>query len=150
MAADLHYSISSKVRRRGDGEPLSFGDCFRYGTSKMNQRIEAWWKQQRAATDRWRQFFLELTEKGEYDKDSIVDRVVFLAIYLPILREEIMEFVNLWNTHSIRKQSNRPHVVPGIPHVLYHYPHLSGGVQCGTYVDPELLKPAQEDLQGFR
>ena len=56
LAADAHYYVSSDVRR--DEAPLRFGDCFRYGTSKQNQRIEAWWNQlRRARISRWRERF---------------------------------------------------------------------------------------------
>ena len=41
QAADAHYYLSSKLRN--GGEPMLFSDYFKYGTSKMNQRIEAWW-----------------------------------------------------------------------------------------------------------
>lgn len=45
-----------------------------------------------------------------------------LYIYLPRIRYEFSEFVRLWNAHPIRKQKERPHVVPGKPWVLYHLP----------------------------
>ena len=45
LAADAHYQVSQQLRARDDGEPLRFKDCFRYSTSKQNQRIESWWQQ---------------------------------------------------------------------------------------------------------
>jgi hypothetical protein len=38
---------------------------------------------------------------------------------MPRIRKELFAFVDMWNTHDIRKQPNRPHVVPGQPIVLY-------------------------------
>ena len=32
-----------------------------------------------------------------------------------------MSYVQLWNTHSIRKQKDRPNAVTGKPAVLYYY-----------------------------
>lgn len=39
---------------------------------------------------------------------------------MPIIRYEFTEFVRLWNSHHIRKQRNRPHVLSGKPWILYH------------------------------
>jgi hypothetical protein len=36
-----------------------------------------------------------------------------------MIRNEIAEFVQLWNGHKIRSQPNRPHVVSGVPYDLY-------------------------------
>jgi hypothetical protein len=36
-----------------------------------------------------------------------------------MIREEIANFVELWNGHKIRMQKNCPHVVSGIPMDLY-------------------------------
>ena len=150
LAADAHYWLSQQLRERDDGEPLEFSDCFRYGTSKMNQRIESWWQQQSVSTlARWRLYFLELNESGDYQPDNRADRLAFLAIYMPILRAEVQEFVRLWNHHRIRKQRDRPHVVAGIPHMLYHHPNETGGEQCGSSFNSELLRPIQDDLRGF-
>jgi hypothetical protein len=50
------------------------------------------------------------------------DRIAVLAIYIPILREEVHKFARIWNMHTIRKQNNRPHSVSGKPYMLYNYP----------------------------
>ena len=44
MLADAHYRISQSLRT-DDEETLRFIDCFLFGTSTANQRIEAWWGQ---------------------------------------------------------------------------------------------------------
>ena len=36
-----------------------------------------------------------------------------------MIREEFADFVELWNSHRIRPQRNRPHVISGIPMDLY-------------------------------
>ena len=47
------------------------------------------------------------------------DRVVFLFVFVPILRDEIATFVEIWNEHRIRAQKDRPNHVAGIPNELY-------------------------------
>jgi hypothetical protein len=39
---------------------------------------------------------------------------------MPIAREEIASYINIWNTHGIRKQSHRINSINGQPNVLYH------------------------------
>lgn len=36
------------------------------------------------------------------------------------IRRDLISFVHMWNSHSIRRQSGRPHVRGGQPTVLYH------------------------------
>lgn len=143
LAADIHYHISQMVR--GSSSPLSFGDCFQYGTSKQNSRIESWWNQQsRATTGRWRDYFLELSRQDCFNKDSLADRIAFKAIYTPILRQELTEFVGLWNYHRIRSQPERPYLVTGIPHMLY-WLHESAE-QCGTAITDDQIRPLMDQF----
>ena len=74
-----------------------------------------------------------------------------LAIYVLIIREELLQFIDLYNNCCcIRKQKNRPYVVSGIPIILYYYPEETEGEPCGTSVPLEALQEAQEELQDFR
>jgi hypothetical protein len=41
---------------------------------------------------------------------------------MPIIRKEVNHFVTSWNGHRIRRQSNRPNAVQGIPQELYRDP----------------------------
>lgn len=126
---------------------LFFRDCFRYGTSKQNQRIEAWWNQLlNSSLGAWLEYFEELNDTGDFCKLKVSDRIAFLAIYMPIIRAAAFEFVKQWNYHYIRKQKNRPYVKHGRPYVLYTHPELSGGKPCGIKVDPTVLQPFQEVL----
>lgn len=36
------------------------------------------------------------------------------------IRTELIQFVHMWNSHTIRRQPNREHVISGQPTVLYH------------------------------
>lgn len=152
MAADAHFQLSQQLRNReSDSEsPLAFNECFLFGTSKANQRIESWWNQMcTTSLGRWRDAFIEMSQQQVFDPQKQVDRIALKAVYMPIIQEEAKQFVYQWNCHRIRKQPNRPYTVPGIPGVLYNYPEKSGGQQCGLPVDSQLLEPFQRDLQGF-
>jgi len=41
---------------------------------------------------------------------------------MPIIRQEIYGYADLWNAHTIRRQANRPTVVSGEPVVLDFHP----------------------------
>ena len=41
---------------------------------------------------------------------------------MPIIRFKVQAFVQTWNAHKIRAQSNRPDLVVGIPNNLYTRP----------------------------
>jgi hypothetical protein len=47
------------------------------------------------------------------------DRVVFLFVFILILRSEINTYVETWNEHKIRPQRQRANHVAGIPNELY-------------------------------
>lgn len=152
MAADAHFQLSQLLRNdeSNNESPLTFNECFLFGTSKANQRIEAWWNQMcGTALGRWRDTFIEMSYMQVFDPQKMIDRIAIKAIYIPIIQDEAKQFVYQWNNHRIRKQPERPHTIPGIPGVLYNYPEKSGAEQCGLVVDSSLLEPFQQDLQGF-
>lgn len=172
MAADAHYMMSQAVRgplvygpeppptanqvlgAQEQAEqpvlaPLSFTDCYKFGTSKQNQRIETWWNQQGKALIAWREFFDHLASTGLYNSDVLADRITFLAVFLPILRNAAMEFVHVWNHHRIRRQNKRPNSVEGTPWVLFHNPEMSGHEHCGYPVHEETLSQLASTLYDF-
>jgi hypothetical protein len=150
MTADAHYKLSSEVRQVDDNHPLDFGDIFRFGTSKQNSVIERWWRQQSfGATLEWRDCFLEHNRNEEFKADWRSDRTAFLAIYMPILRRALSQFVHLWNNHKIRKRPKRPYLQSGIPYLLYNYPERTGSTQSGFEVpqDPPTMQSIQDDIR---
>lgn len=62
---------------------------------------------------------------------------------MPILRREFADFVLMWNSHYIRKQSNRPHVVPGQPFVLYHQPEAHQATNFAEVIPQDRLEELQ-------
>ncbi|OQN95138.1 hypothetical protein B0A48_18723 [Cryoendolithus antarcticus] len=135
LAAAAHWALSKAARTKPDGTPITLDDAFRHGTSKENVSIEMWWNQQtRSMLGRWRQYFESLSNTDQYVGGRLAHRLAFLAVYIPIIRNESLEFVNLWNHHRIRRQKDE-HIVHGRPYQLYNYPSQSGGVDCGAYLD---------------
>ena len=112
MMANAHYQLMQKQL-----PDISFEECYYYGTSTANQRIEAWWGQlTKSSMFRWRvshrfrtfsmtsvntlqTYFSMLQEDKLYDSHMLSDCIAFLAIYTPIIRREIFGFVRLWNVH---------------------------------------------------
>lgn len=42
---------------------------------------------------------------NSYIKDDMAYKIALLAIYMPIIRKEVFEWRDTWNTHQIRRQS---------------------------------------------
>jgi hypothetical protein len=41
-------------------------------------------------------------EKQQFIKDNTADCIAFLAIYIPIIKKEVVVFTELWNNYNIR------------------------------------------------
>lgn len=71
-----------------------------------------------------------------------------LYIYIPIIRQQVFQFANLWNIHTIRRQHRRPNLPHGKPYVLYHHP----SPQITDYAcepDPQLLDKLCKEVDGY-
>jgi hypothetical protein len=66
-----------------------------------------------------KEYFRKLQHDGFYESDMIADRVVFLFVFVPILRHELYRYVETHNDHRIRPQLARANHVPGRPNELY-------------------------------
>ncbi|KAL8797907.1 MAG: hypothetical protein Q9182_007132 [Xanthomendoza sp. 2 TL-2023] len=142
MMAEAHYRLRQETR-----EDLEFRDCYMYGTSPANQRIEAWWAQlTRAYLFRWIIYFKDLMATNLYRNDVKEDCITLYAIYLPIIRQQILDFVTNWNNHTIRKQKNRPNVQAGKPYMLFMHPN-NHTQNYGTPVPREKLAELRRDVQ---
>lgn len=114
MIADCHFQLSNQY---GGAE---FNECFFYGTSRANQRIESFWGQTtKSSVYYWQDYFKALEDNHLWSKQEPADRIALLAVYMPIIRLAIHQFTDVWNRHKIRKQRKRPWVVPGRPQDLY-------------------------------
>jgi hypothetical protein len=68
-----------------------------------------------------------------------------LAVYLPIIRDEVASYVDIWNNHSIRAQKERPHMISGKPKVNYFLSMMKKIPNCGRPIDPELVEKLRTD-----
>jgi hypothetical protein len=144
LMGQVFFELSQEAFRRDTGshtaEPLEFRDCYIYGTGPANQRIESWWLQlTRGHIFRFRNFFMSLAKQGLFVKSNLHDRIALLAVYMPVLRNEVANFVTTWNSHRIRRQRGRPNCVSGVPYQLYHYPQQQGAADYSVAV-PELMR----------
>ncbi|VZH90222.1 unnamed protein product [Fusarium fujikuroi] len=88
----MHTHAQSSLQAT-TAQQIQFYDYWIYGKSIHNEKIET---------------------NGRFSADSIPDRIAILYLFMPIIRTELSEFVYIWNLHYIRKQRNRPHVLPEI------------------------------------
>jgi hypothetical protein len=82
-------------------------------------------------------------------KDDLADIIAFFAIYMPIIRTEVVAFTELWNNHSIRAQKQRPNHIKGKPRVNYLWPKGDNVKNWGIPINPEKIKELQADLDGW-
>ncbi|KAJ3454452.1 hypothetical protein MRS44_018346 [Fusarium solani] len=68
---------------------------------------------------RWIAFSHELIDSGLFQPDRLAHQIAVYALYGPMIRQEVADFMEMWNGHRIRPQKNREHLVAGIPMDLY-------------------------------
>jgi hypothetical protein len=76
------------------------------------------------------------------------DQLALLFIYIPIIRQQVFQFANLWNVHSIRRQRQRPNLPHGKPYVLYHHPP-SSIMDYSCLPDAELLNKLRIEVDKY-
>ena len=86
-----------------------------------------------------------MSEQQLYDKNNPIDRITFLALYMPIVREEVEKYVELWNLHAIRKQPKRPNAVIGKPKVNYLY-LKDGTIHYGWLIVTEITNGVNQEF----
>lgn len=91
-------------------------------------------------------YFKYLTVHGFYESDVLEDRVVFLFVFVPILRHEIQVYADTWNEHRIRPQSAGANHISGRPNELYSD---SGSTRFGWEPEPTLLTQLQAAVSDF-
>ncbi|KAH7109506.1 hypothetical protein EDB81DRAFT_769135 [Dactylonectria macrodidyma] len=63
------------------------------------------------------------------------------------IRHDLISFVHMWNSHTIRRQPGRPHVKEGQPTVLYHDLDSTEARNFAEEIPPDRL---QTGLELFR
>ena len=81
--------------------------------------------------------------------DTEADKIALLYVYFPLIRDEIYNFVGLWNNHWIRSQKKqRPNLPTGKPTVLYFTPP-DGNANYGSIPDINTLEMLQEEVSAW-
>ena len=103
-----------QVTFRRDQKPdLPFHKAYIYGTSTANQRIEAWWNLLATGqTEQWRKLFEQFEQEGYFDSSTDYDKIAIRFLYMPLIWEHVYTFVQVHNTHRIRRQRNREEYLP--------------------------------------
>ena len=146
------------LRSAHDDEFAGIGS-FLKETSPANQRIESLWSQ--LAKDRpmwWRQFFAELLSLGFVDGSSPIVQECLRFCFIRLLREELDEFKNRWNSHLIA--TSRGSTLPrGRPDSLYCLPELYETEsfrkdvdleEIEEFNDPDFIRETDNISEGFK
>ncbi|GLA56245.1 hypothetical protein AnigIFM63604_006246 [Aspergillus niger] len=143
LLAQAHYELRKAYEPR-----IKATECYIFGPSTANQRIEAWWAQlSKSLLYRYRNYFKDLIELGDFSRDMIPDQIALYAVYMPILRTQVSSYVRTWNQHIIRKQPERPYVISGRPYMNYFHPEHT--VNHGLLVHEETLQQLRDSVQGW-
>jgi hypothetical protein len=67
-------------------------------------------------------YFRTLQQGNLFQEDKLEDMIAILYTYMPIIRVKLHQFVENWNNHKTRKQSNRPNLPTGEPYYNYYFP----------------------------
>ena len=151
MLADAHFSmyVEAALREEWSDEEYSavrITDCYIYGPSTRNVHIEGLWRQQRyTTTGTWLSFFAFLRNSDVYRQWERADRIALLFVFMPIIRQELVAFVDTHNAHPIRRQRQRVYHVPGVPEELYR----DATKQCGFAIDQAVLEEWEKKVAGF-
>jgi hypothetical protein len=87
------------------------GDCYAYGRSVHNQKIECYWSGFiKQWVWRWRMIFQRLDSQDLWHSDDRMDRLALVYIFMPILRTELAAHRRGYNSYPMRRntQSNLP------------------------------------------
>ncbi|KAI2473359.1 hypothetical protein F4781DRAFT_442029 [Annulohypoxylon bovei var. microspora] len=140
LLSAAYWALVRASHLNKDGSLVEFGDCFWYGRSMDNTRIERWWGQLlMSCTGRWKSLFERMEHHRFWIKHDFASEIALLAVYMPIIRKEVAIFVERWNNHIIRPQRNRANNVRGRPIDNYFCPNLDLVSQWGLEVNIELL-----------
>ncbi|KAJ5207272.1 hypothetical protein N7472_003720 [Penicillium cf. griseofulvum] len=118
LLADAHFAL-----RRATEPDVQREQCCAPGRAADTHRIESWWAQlAKSVVTLYHNYFRGLHNEGLFSSTVIPEQVALLAIYMPTLRSHIKSYVQTWNMHNIRKQTDHPERTPGKPYMNYHHP----------------------------
>ncbi len=101
-----------------------------YGPSTSN-KIDRWWRDLHERLEKY--FKTQLTDlltRMEYNPHDDDHRNMLAYVFIPVIQKECDKFVNVWNTHRIRKQKG-VELPTGIPNHMYSLPEKYLGCHKG-------------------
>ena len=105
-------------------------EAHRYVKSVNNQRIENLWSHFRRCYNDWViNFFKDMVEEGVFSIGNHLHMECMWFVFHDFLQDELNNFRQRWNTHSIRRSSTS--VIGGVPDQLYFLPQSVGYSDCG-------------------
>ena len=66
----------------------------------------------------FKKYFAYLQTHGLYESDALEDRIVFLFVFVPILRSEIGTYMETWNAHHIWPKKKDPITLQAFPMIF--------------------------------
>jgi hypothetical protein len=79
-------------------------ECWIYGRSVHNQKIECFWSQMVKQWEcQWQDFFHDLEWSGLWHKGDELEQTVLLYVFMPILREELAMYRHEYNSYPMRR-----------------------------------------------
>ncbi|OQE42257.1 hypothetical protein PENCOP_c004G04275 [Penicillium coprophilum] len=144
LLADAHFAL-----RRATEPDIQREQCCAPGRAADTHRIESWWAQlAKSVVTLYHNYFRGLHNEGLFSSTVIPEQVALLAIYMPTLRSHIKSYVQTWNMHNIRKQTDHPERTPGKPYMNYHHPP-KGVENFGLAADIPTLQLLQQNHVGY-
>lgn len=118
-------------------------NCFMYGKSTSNQRIEAWWSiLRRHAADCWIIFFKELRNSGLFNDSDPLHVECPRYCFMRIIQKELDSVAIEWNQHTLQVKRNSQ-VPRGKPDVMFFTPVLYN-------TDDFILDCPEEEIDIFK
>lgn len=92
-----------------------------YGPSTSNN-IERWWRDFHERFEKYFKLQLKnLLQDKEYNPNNNAHRKILAYVFIPIVQRECNLFIDIWNTHRIRKQQDIE-LPTGIPNHMFAFP----------------------------
>jgi hypothetical protein len=141
---NIYIAGIQRFLRRNCADVIDGGECFLYGKSVSNQRIEAWWSFLRKSySSWWMNVFKDMRDSGTFDDSDPVQAECLRFSFMRLIQNELNNVAKCWNLHRIRRSSNTESL-PGKPDVLYHLPEQFGRRNCIKDIDVNDLDIAEE------
>lgn len=117
--------------RSNQTDIFSGDDCFMYGKSTGNQRIESWWGLMRKqGINFWINLFKDMVAIGVLDTSDCVHIHALRFCFMNLISENLKRIALEWNRHHIRK-INAAEGTNGKPDILYFTPDIKGTESFG-------------------